>query len=215
MLADSTRWIQTAEAIKQLQAEWKTIGAVSRGHEKAIWERFRGACDRFFTRRQEDLKRRKEEWSTNLARKEALCEKAEALAESTDWDNAAAQLKQLQAEWKTIGPVRKTKSEVVWQRFRTACDRFFDRWIYNAEVPRVSYRTTIGQGRVTLEFEQTGSAIFDIPVTVRLVLANGQTRDVMVPVTDKQTTRSIHTDQPVREVQINRDFAALAEFEER
>ena len=94
-------------------------------------------------------------------------------------------------------------------------DRFFDRWIYNAELPRVSYRTTIGEGRVTVEFEQSGSAIFDIPVTVRLVMANGQTRDVMVAVTDKQTTRSIPADMPVREVQINRDFAALAEFEER
>ena len=94
-------------------------------------------------------------------------------------------------------------------------DRFFDRWIYNAELPRVSYHVTIEEGRVTVEFEQSGSAIFDIPVTVRLVAANGQTRDVMVAVTDKHTTRSIPADMPVREVQINRDFAALAEFEER
>jgi hypothetical protein len=94
-------------------------------------------------------------------------------------------------------------------------DRFFDRWIYNAELPRVSYHATIGEGLVTVEFEQSGSAIFDIPVTVRLVAANGQTRDIVVPVTDKQMTRSIPVDMPVREVQINRDFAALAEFAER
>ena len=94
-------------------------------------------------------------------------------------------------------------------------DRFFDRWIYNAELPRVSYRSTIADRSVTVEFEQTGPAIFDIPVTVRLVLANGQTRDVIVPVTDKQVTRSIPTDTRVREVQINRDSAALAEFDER
>ncbi len=127
-LADSSDGVRTAAEIQALQAEWKTIGPVSRGHERAIWERFRGACDRFFTRRQEDLKRRKEEWSSNLTRKEALCEKAESLAESSDWDAAAAQLKHLQAEWKTIGPVRKARSEVVWQRFRAACDRFFDRY---------------------------------------------------------------------------------------
>ena len=127
-LADSTDWVRTAAEIQALQAEWKAIGPVTRGQEKAIWERFRGACDRFFTRRQEDLKKRKDEWATNLARKEALCEKAEALAESTEWDAAATQLKHLQAEWKTIGPVRKSKSEAVWQRFRTACDRFFDRY---------------------------------------------------------------------------------------
>ena len=127
-LADSTDWVKTAAEIQGLQAEWKTIGPVSRGHEKAVWERFRAACDKFFTRRQEDLKHRKEEWSANLTKKEALCAQAEALADSTEWENAAAQLKRLQAEWKTVGPVRKSKSEAVWQRFRGACDRFFDRY---------------------------------------------------------------------------------------
>jgi hypothetical protein len=133
-LADSSDWVKTATEIQALQAEWKTIGAVTRGQEKAIWERFRGACDRFFTRRQEDLKRRKDDWSVNLTRKEALCEQAEALASSTDWDATATQLKHLQAEWKTIGPVRKAKSEAVWQRFRTACDRFFDRYKHRDQV---------------------------------------------------------------------------------
>jgi hypothetical protein len=126
--------VKTATEIQALQAEWKGIGPVARGHEKSIWERFRGACDRFFTSRQEDLKRRKEEWATNLSRKEALCAKAEALADSTEWDSAAAQFKQLQAEWKTIGPVRKSRSEAVWQRFRAACDRFFDRFKHRDQV---------------------------------------------------------------------------------
>ncbi|HEY1302122.1 MAG TPA: DUF349 domain-containing protein [Vicinamibacterales bacterium] len=133
-LADSTDWIKTATAIQGLQAEWKAVGAVPRGHEKAIWERFRQACDKFFTRRQEDLKRRKEDWAANLARKEALCAEAEELAESNEWDQAAARLKHLQATWKTIGPVRKSRSEAVWQRFRTACDRFFDRYKHRDQV---------------------------------------------------------------------------------
>ena len=127
-LADSTDWVRTAEAIKQLQAEWKNVGPVTRGHEKSVWERFRTACDKFFTRRQEDLKERKHEWSENLARKEALISEAEQLAQSTEWEKAAGRIKQLQAEWKRIGPVRKNKSEVVWQRFRTACDTFFERY---------------------------------------------------------------------------------------
>ena len=122
-LADSTNWIQTADEIKKLQAEWKTIGPVTRGQEKAIWERFRAACDRFFTRRHADLAERKTVWAENLAKKEALCVKAEALAESTDWEPAAAEIKRLQAEWKTIGPVKKSRSEAIWQRFRGACDR--------------------------------------------------------------------------------------------
>jgi hypothetical protein len=127
-LADSTDWVRTADALKQLQSEWKSIGAVTRGHEKAVWERFRTACDRFFTRRQEDLKERKHEWSENLAKKEALIVEAEQLAQSTEWDKAAARIKQLQTEWKKIGPVRKNKSEAIWQRFRAACDTFFERF---------------------------------------------------------------------------------------
>jgi len=127
-LADSTDWVKTASQMQALQADWKAIGAVSRGQEKAVWERFRAACDRFFTRRQDDLKKRKDEWSANLARKEALCAQAEALAESTDWNASAAALKKLQADWKNIGPVRKAKSEAIWQRFRDACDRFFERY---------------------------------------------------------------------------------------
>src|SRR5690606_3132818 len=69
-----------------------------------------------------------QEWAENLVRKEALCARAEQLAESTEWDSAAAGIKQLQAEWKAIGPVRRDVSEVVWTRFRSAADRFFERY---------------------------------------------------------------------------------------
>lgn len=133
-LADSADWIRTAEEIKRLQAEWKTIGPVPRGRERETWERFRSACDRFFTRRQQDLARRKEEWAANLVKKEALCAEAEALAESTEWDSAVARIKRLQAEWKTVGPVRRKKSEQVWQRFRAACDRFFERYQQRSQI---------------------------------------------------------------------------------
>ncbi len=145
-LSDSTDWVKTSEALKLLQAEWKTIGPVSRGREKAIWERFRSACDRFFTRRHEDLQQRKTSWHENLARKEALCERAEVLAESTDWEPAAAEIRKLQAEWKTIGPVKKSRSEAIWQRFRGACDKFFSRYAQRhdtARAERVAAREAI------------------------------------------------------------------------
>ncbi len=135
-LADSTNWIQTADAIKALQTEWKTIGPVTRGREKAIWDRFRSSCDRFFTRRHADLAERKKTWAENFARKEALCIRAEAFAESTDWETAAAEARRLQAEWKTIGPVKKSRSEAIWQRFRTACDRFFTRYASRHDTAR-------------------------------------------------------------------------------
>jgi hypothetical protein len=133
-LADSTDWVKTAVEMQALQAEWKTIGAVVHGQEKAIWERFRAACDRFFTRRQQDLKQRKEAWAANLASKEELCARAEALADSTEWDATAAEMRRLQTAWKTIGPVRRSKSEVIWQRFRGACDRFFDRYKHRGQL---------------------------------------------------------------------------------
>jgi hypothetical protein len=135
-LSGSTNWIQTADEIKKLQAEWKTIGPVTRGQEKTIWERFRSACDRFFTRRHTDLAQRKTLWAENLAKKDALCAKAEALADSTDWDAAANEIKRLQNEWKTIGPVKKTRSEAIWQRFRGACDQFFSRYAQRHDIAR-------------------------------------------------------------------------------
>jgi hypothetical protein len=147
-LADSTDWVKTAQEIQRVQAEWKTVGAVPRGKERAIWERFRGACDRFFTSRQENLKRRKDEWTSNLERKEALCSQVEALADSSDWELSAAAIKRLQSEWKTVGFVRKAKSDLVWNRFRTACDRFFDRYKHRDQVDlqvRVTeYETIVG-----------------------------------------------------------------------
>jgi len=127
-LADSTDWVRTADAIKALQAEWKAIGAVTRGHEKAVWERFRASCDKFFTRRQEDLKQRKQDWTENLKRKEALVAEAEQLSQSTEWEQAASRIKRLQVDWKTIGPVKKSKSDAIWQQFRAACDLFFERF---------------------------------------------------------------------------------------
>jgi len=133
-LSASTEWVKTATSLQALQAEWKTVGPVSRGSEKAIWERFRAACDQFFSRRHEDLKKRKDEWSENLSRKEALCARAEALATATDWEAAAGECKKLQVEWKQIGPVRRSKSDAVWQRFRTACDAFFDRYKHRDQV---------------------------------------------------------------------------------
>jgi len=145
-LADSTNWIPTAERIKQLQAEWKTIGPVTRGQEKAVWERFRAACDRFFTRRHQDLALRKGMWAENLAKKDALCVRAEALASSTEWESAAAEIRRLQAEWKTIGPVKKTRSEAIWLRFRGACDQFFTRYAQRhdiAKAERVAAREAV------------------------------------------------------------------------
>ena len=127
-LAHSNDWIKTAEELKKLQADWQAIGAVPRQETRTTWKRFREACDTFFTRRNADLALRKETWAVNQAKKDALCVRAEELATAMEWERAAAEIRQLQAEWKNVGPVRRTKSEALWQRFRAACDTFFDRY---------------------------------------------------------------------------------------
>lgn len=127
-LAESTDWLKTAEELKGLQAVWKSIGPVPQAQSEAVWRRFRRPCDRFFARRKEHQGQREHEWAENLSKKEALCARAEALQDSTDWEAAAADLRRLQGEWKAIGAVRKNKSEAVWQRFRRACDHFFERY---------------------------------------------------------------------------------------
>jgi hypothetical protein len=137
-LAESTDWTQTAEELRKLQAEWKSIGPVPRAVSQRLWERFRRPCDRFFTRWQEHRSQRSHEWSENLAKKEALCEKAEAIQDSTDWESTAGELKHLQSEWRAIGPVKKSRSEAVWQRFRAACDHFFDRYKNRDEHARLA-----------------------------------------------------------------------------
>ena len=126
-LAESTAWNETAELIKRLQAEWKEIGPVPTRHVQAVWREFRAPCDTFFARRKAHFARLDGERRTAATAKTALCEQAEALADSTDWDTTTTVMKRLQAEWKESGPLPRAQSDALWQRFRTACDRFFER----------------------------------------------------------------------------------------
>ncbi|HUL73346.1 MAG TPA: DUF349 domain-containing protein [Vicinamibacterales bacterium] len=127
-LAQSSEWGKATARLQALQTEWQQVGPVPRDEARDLAHRFRTACNAFFSRRREDLTTRKKTWAENLAKKEALCERAETLAQSTDWDAASSELKRLQAEWKTVGPVRRNKSDVVWNRFRAAADQFFERY---------------------------------------------------------------------------------------
>jgi len=137
-LAGSTDWLKTADEFRRLQAEWKQVGPTPHKPSQALWERFRGAADRFFSRRKEDLDRRKHEWAANLQRKEALCARAEELMSSTDWEATSAEMNRLQAEWRTIGPVRKSKADAVWQRLRKAVDSFLERYAQRDELGRAA-----------------------------------------------------------------------------
>ena len=118
-------WDEKTQEILALQAKWKTIGFTPKRVNTKIFERFRATCDDFFRKKSIFFKSVKESMAGNLEKKKALCEKAEALKDSTDWKETAEVLTKLQKEWKTIGPVAKKHSDAVWQRFIGACDYFF------------------------------------------------------------------------------------------
>ncbi len=125
-LKSFAQWNETSEKITQLQAQWKTIGFAPQKMNQKIYDRFRAACDLFFQKKAEFFKSVRENLSENLRRKKELCEKAEALKDSTDWKATTDQLIALQKEWKTIGAVAKKQSDEVWARFNAACDAFFE-----------------------------------------------------------------------------------------
>ena len=120
-------WDEMTKTILEAQAEWKTLGFASRKLNNTLFSRFRALCDDFFARKSAFYKGMKDSLADNLAKKTALCEKAEALKDSSDWKKTTDQLVALQSEWKTIGAVPKKQSDAVWKRFVTACDTFFDR----------------------------------------------------------------------------------------
>ncbi len=119
-------WENKTQEIIALQEKWKTIGFAPQKMNVKIFERFRAACDDFFKRKGDFYKSMKESFIENLEKKRALCEKAEALKESTDWKATSDLLVKLQKEWKSIGPVPKKYSDSIWKRFIAACDYFFD-----------------------------------------------------------------------------------------
>ena len=120
------QWQSATEKIIALQQEWKQAGNVPQKDRNKIYKKFRGICDKFFDRKREFHKQWEVEAEKNLQLKLQLCEKAEALQNSTDWKSTTNQIIALQKEWKKIGPTAKKYSNKVWNRFRAACDVFFN-----------------------------------------------------------------------------------------
>lgn len=119
-------WNNVAEQITQLQAKWKTIGFAPQKFNVKIYERFRAACDNFFTKKSQYFKEVRGNLTDNLKLKLELCEQAEALKDSTDWKTTTDKFVQLQKKWKEIGTVPKKYSDEIWKRFNSACESFFE-----------------------------------------------------------------------------------------
>jgi hypothetical protein len=127
-LADSTDWNATTDAFKELQKEWNEAGAVPHKEYEQVNSRFRAANDRFFNRRRAWFDERKRQRAKNVDAKKALIEQAEAMKDSVEWQSTARRYKQLQTEWKTVGPAPSHKEdEALWEQFRGSCDTFFTR----------------------------------------------------------------------------------------
>ncbi len=119
-------WEKHSKAIIALQQEWKTIGFAPQKMNVKIFERFRAACDDFFSRKSEFFKQLKQQFAVNAEKKRELIKKAQELTDSTDWKATGDKFVALQKEWKTIGAVPKKLGDQLWNEFLTACNHFFD-----------------------------------------------------------------------------------------
>ena len=122
----ANEWEKLTKEIIDIQAEWKKIGFAPRKMNVKIFERFRAACDDFFSKKAAFFKEMKQRYNENIAKKQSLIEKAEALMESTDWKVTTDKMIALQKEGKTIGAVPKKVGDELWSKFLEACNKFFE-----------------------------------------------------------------------------------------
>jgi len=127
-VSDNPReWNVVTEKVIFLQEEWKKTGFGPRKENSKIWDRFRAANDTFFQNKRNFWNKSKEHLLQNYALKVDICEQAERLKDSDEWKATTDRLITLQKKWKEVGPVPRKQSEVIWKRFRTACDEFFNK----------------------------------------------------------------------------------------
>ena len=128
LVADASMfWKDKFKAMQDIQESWKAIGMVPKENIAALMDRFKAATNAFYAQHKENQKKEDSNREANYEKKVKLCEQAEALSNSTDWNATSNKLKQLQESWKAVGPVPKSKSDEIWTRFRTACDAFFEK----------------------------------------------------------------------------------------
>ncbi|RHR42131.1 DUF349 domain-containing protein [Parabacteroides sp. AF18-52] len=144
-------WEEKNKEVIALQEKWKTIGFAPKKSNVKIFERFRAACDVYFNKKSTFYKGIKEEMEKNLELKKALCEKAEALKDSTEWKSTTEKMIALQKEWKTIGSVARKHSDIVWKRFISACDYFFEQKNKNVSSQKSVEQTNLAAKKALIE----------------------------------------------------------------
>ncbi len=131
-LAGESSVVEAFHKLQKLHDEWRETGPVANEYKEPLWERFKAASSVINRKHQEHFEGIKNEQVANLERKSALCEKVEALVEEEltshkAWSRAGERLLEIQKEWKTIGFAPKKDNARIYERFRAACDRFFER----------------------------------------------------------------------------------------
>lgn len=119
-------WNRYVKEVLEFQTQWRKIGYVPRKWNTKIYKRYRAACDLFFKNKNDFYKSLRGEMEENLKKKIELCERAEAMKDSTDWKKTTQDMIDIQKEWKTIGIVPRKYVDVIWKRFIGACDYFFE-----------------------------------------------------------------------------------------
>lgn len=125
-LKDSTDWEKTTEALKKYQEDWRNTGYLNEKDGKALWERFRSACDYFFNQRKNFYDQLEQERVKNLEEKERICTEIESFVEQEPNEEHTNKVKEYQKLWKTLGEVPIKYKEKIWNRFVEACDAYFD-----------------------------------------------------------------------------------------
>lgn len=142
------QWNEATNQLRAFQQEWQKLGPAPQKINGELWHKYREICNAFFSNKSGFFKKLDEVRNQNLEQKRALCEKAEALKESKEWEKSAKELKALQKEWKQIGPVPERYSNKLWNRFRAACDAFF-------EARRSHYQTLHSEEHENLQKKKT------------------------------------------------------------
>lgn len=131
-LAENENVVEAFKELQKLHEQWKDLGPVAKEYRDEIWERFRAATSVINKRYQAHFEGLKEQQVKNLEAKTALCEQVEAIAEkeitsSTQWNTLSKEIEDIQAKWKTIGFATRKDNQKIYDRFRAACDKFFER----------------------------------------------------------------------------------------
>ncbi len=125
LAANATQWKSAGDRMRAILDEWRTITGLDRKTDEALWKRYAAARDAFNRRRGSHFAELDRERAGARQAKERLCERAEELANSTDWAPTAAKFRDLLSEWKAAGRTSKDLDDTLWVRFKAAQDTFF------------------------------------------------------------------------------------------